>query len=54
MPPTFGWDNFEDIAIALTDKFPNLSAFQNVRAASGKRITFCAAAVDAMTDRLAR
>src|ERR1700724_360858 len=23
MPPTFGWDNFEDIAIALTDKFPD-------------------------------
>ncbi len=22
MPPTFTWDNFEDIAIALTDKFP--------------------------------
>lgn len=23
MPPTFGWDNFEDIAIALTDKYPD-------------------------------
>jgi FeS assembly protein IscX len=23
MPPTFGWDNFEDIAIGLTDKFPD-------------------------------
>jgi FeS assembly protein IscX len=23
MPPTFSWDNFEDIAIALTDKFPD-------------------------------
>ena len=23
MPPTFTWDNFEDIAIALTDKFPD-------------------------------
>ncbi len=23
MPPTFGWDNFEDIAIALADKFPD-------------------------------
>ena len=23
MPPTFGWDNLEDIAIALTDKFPD-------------------------------
>jgi len=34
--------------VCLSDKFPNLSAFQNVRAASGKRITFCAAAVDAM------
>jgi FeS assembly protein IscX len=23
MPPTFGWDNFEDIAIGLADKFPD-------------------------------
>jgi FeS assembly protein IscX len=23
MAPTFTWDNFEDIAIALTDKFPD-------------------------------
>jgi len=23
MPPTFDWDNFEDIAIALTDKHPD-------------------------------
>ena len=23
MPPTFSWDNLEDIAIALTDKFPD-------------------------------
>ena len=23
MPPTFGWDNLDDIAIALTDKFPD-------------------------------
>jgi FeS assembly protein IscX len=23
MPFTFGWDDFEDIAIALTDKFPD-------------------------------
>ena len=23
MPPTFGWDQIEDIAIALTDKFPD-------------------------------
>ena len=23
MPPTFTWDNLEDIAIALTDKFPD-------------------------------
>ncbi len=22
MPSTFGWDNLEDIAIGLTDKFP--------------------------------
>ncbi len=34
--------------ILLTDKFPNLSAFQNVRAASWNRITFCADTVDAM------
>ncbi len=24
MPATFDWDNVEDIAIALTDKFPDL------------------------------
>jgi len=23
VPPTFGWDNLEDIAIGLTDKFPD-------------------------------
>ena len=23
MPQTFGWDNFEDIAIALADKYPD-------------------------------
>ena len=23
MPPTFGWDQIEDIAIGLTDKFPD-------------------------------
>ena len=23
MPPTFDWDNTEDIAIALTDKYPD-------------------------------
>jgi len=23
MPPTFGWDNFEDIAIGLADKHPD-------------------------------
>jgi FeS assembly protein IscX len=23
MPSTFGWDNFEDIAIGLADKFPD-------------------------------
>jgi hypothetical protein len=34
--------------ICLSDKFPNLRAFQNVRAASGNRITFCADSVDAM------
>src|SRR5258707_8609451 len=34
--------------ILLTDKFPNLSAFQNVRAASGNHITFCADSIDAM------
>ena len=23
MPPTFGWDSFEDIAIGLADKYPD-------------------------------
>jgi hypothetical protein len=33
--------------ICLSDKFPNLIAFQNVRAASGNHITFCKEPVDA-------
>jgi len=27
MPATFDWDNVEDIAIALTDKFPDLDPY---------------------------
>jgi len=27
MPPALDWDNFEDIAIALTDKFPELDPY---------------------------
>jgi FeS assembly protein IscX len=27
MPPTLDWDNFEDIAIALTDKFPSVDPY---------------------------
>jgi FeS assembly protein IscX len=27
MPQTFDWDNVEDIAIALTDKFPDLDPY---------------------------
>lgn len=34
--------------ILLTDKYPNLGAFENVKAASGNRINFYAAPVDAM------
>ncbi len=34
--------------ILLTDKYPNLGAFQSVRAASGNRIAFHTAPVDAM------
>jgi hypothetical protein len=34
--------------ILLTDKYPNLGAFQSVRAACGNRIAFHAAPVDAM------
>jgi hypothetical protein len=33
--------------ILLTDKYPNLRAFQNVRAASGNHIAFCPDSVDA-------
>jgi hypothetical protein len=33
--------------IWLTDKFPNLRAFQNARAATANRITFCTDSVDA-------
>jgi len=34
--------------VRLSDKFPNLRAFQNVSAASGNHITFCGEPVDAM------
>ena len=27
MPPTFDWDNVEDIAIGLTDKFPDVDPY---------------------------
>ena len=27
MPQTFDWDNFEEIAIALADKFPDLDPY---------------------------
>jgi len=36
------------LQIWLTDKYPNLGAFQNVRAASGNQITFYPGSVDAM------
>lgn len=35
--------------ICLTDKYPNLGAFQSARAASGGAISFCAEPVDATT-----
>lgn len=34
--------------ICLSDKFPNLKAFRNVRAAMGNQITFCVQPVDAL------
>jgi hypothetical protein len=37
-----------DLQVLLTDKYPNLGAFENVKAASGGRINFYAAPVDAM------
>lgn len=37
-----------DLQILLTDKFPNLAAFENVKAASGNRVSFYPAPVDAM------
>jgi hypothetical protein len=37
-----------DLQILLTDKYPNLRAFENVKAASGNRIDFYPASVDAM------
>src|ERR1041384_3942167 len=39
MPPTFDWDNFEDIAIALTDKFPELDPYTVRFTDMHKRIT---------------
>lgn len=37
-----------DIQISLTDKYPNLRAFENIRVASEDRITFYPGSVDAM------
>ncbi len=37
-----------DLQIWLTDKYPNLGAFQNVRTASDNHVTFYAGSVDAM------
>jgi hypothetical protein len=37
-----------DLQVLLTDKYPNLCAFENVKAASGNRINFYPAPVDAM------
>ncbi len=31
MAATFDWDNFEDIAIALTDKFPDVDPYTVAR-----------------------
>jgi len=38
-----------DNQICLSDKFPNLIAFQKARSASGNHITFCQEPVDAMS-----
>jgi hypothetical protein len=40
--------NSSGLQICLTDKYPNLKAFQNVRASSGDHITFYPEPVDAM------
>lgn len=37
-----------DLQVLLTDKYPNFRAFENVKAASGNRINFHPASVDAM------
>jgi hypothetical protein len=37
-----------EFQVLLTDKYPNLRAFENVKAASGNRIDFYPASVDAM------
>ncbi|MFP5277390.1 MAG: hypothetical protein ACLGPM_09755 [Acidobacteriota bacterium] len=40
-------DAGQPLPVTLTDKFPNLSAFERTRAVSGGRISFCAEPVDA-------
>ncbi len=43
-----GGGKVPDLQILLTDKYPNLCAFENVKAASGGRINFYPAPVDSM------
>jgi hypothetical protein len=47
-PSPNGAEKAPDLQILLTDKYPNLRAFENVKAASGNRIDFYPASVDAM------
>jgi hypothetical protein len=47
-PSSNGRQKAPDLQILLTDKYPNLRAFENVKAASCNRINFYPASVDAM------
>ncbi|HSZ61638.1 MAG TPA: hypothetical protein VK828_07560 [Terriglobales bacterium] len=47
-PSPNGQKKVPDLQILLTDKFPNFRAFENVKTASGNRIDFYPASVDAM------
>lgn len=47
-PSQNGRGKAPDLQVLLTDKYPNLRAFENVKAASGNRIKFYPAPVDAM------
>src|SRR5277367_1871800 len=45
--PTLGQNNADPLELCLTDKYPNVTAYQRVRKASNGAIDYCAQSVNA-------